>query len=183
MSVQIGQPAPDFEAEAYVRGAFEPKSVSRAGYRRRWVVLFFHPRDFTFVCPTEIHSFAALQGKFEQEDASILAASTDSFYSHKAWFESDSRLQDVAFPVIADTAHRLSEAFGVLQEDGAALRGTFIIDQEGVVRHVDITDISVGRNAEETLRVLQALRTGELCPASWRPGQPTLTIEAAVAAS
>lgn len=177
MTVQVGKLAPDFEAEAYVRGESEPRRVSLAEHRGKWVVLFFYPRDFTFVCPTEIQSFAALHREFEREDAAILGASTDSFYSHKAWFESDSRLRDVTFPVIADTAHRLSEAFQVLLDDGSALRGTFIIDPEGVIRHVEVTELGVGRNLEETLRVLQALRTGELCPAGWRPGQPTLTGE------
>ncbi len=147
------------------------------------VVLFFYPRDFTFVCPTEIRSFSALETEFELEDAVIIGASTDSFYSHKAWFETDPRLRDVGFPVIADTAHRMSRAFGVLVEDGAALRATFIIDPEGIVRHACVTDSNVGRSADETLRVLQALRTGELCPAGWRPGQPTLSVEPLAAAS
>jgi len=183
MTIQVGQPAPAVHVEAYVRGDGDPKAFSLRELSGKWVVLFFYPRDFTFVCPTEIYSFAALQPEFEQEDAVVLAASTDSYFSHKAWFESDSRLKDVAYPVIADTSHKLSEVFQVLREDGSASRGTFIIDPDGVLRHVSVTEINVGRSVEEILRVLQALRTGELCPAGWTPGQPTLTLQAAPAAS
>jgi AhpC/TSA family protein len=109
------------------------------------------------------------------ENAIVLGASTDSYHAHKAWFESDSRLTEVHYPVLADTAQTVSEAFGVLLDDGAALRGTFIVDPEGVVRHAGINDLDVGRNVEETLRMLRALRTGDLCPAAWHPGTPTLT--------
>ncbi len=174
-AVQVGRLAPEFEAEAYVRDEPGPRTVSLAEYRGRWVVLFFYPRDFTFVCPTEIRSFAALQGDFEREEAVILGASTDSFFSHKAWFESDGMLADVTYPVIADTSQKVSQAFNVLLGDGAALRGTFSIDPEGVLRHMDVCELSVGRNVAETLRILQALRTGELCPAGWKPGEPVLS--------
>lgn len=175
MTVRVGTQAPGIEVDAYVRGELGAKTLSLSDLRGRWVVLFFYPRDFTFVCPTELSSFATLQREFELEDTVIIGASTDSFHCHKAWFESDLRLQEVMYPIIADTSHRLSEAFEVLLDDGSALRGTFIIDPDGVIRHVSVIDLSVGRGVEETLRVLQALRTGELCPAGWRPGQPTLT--------
>lgn len=115
-----------------------------------------------------------LREQFEEAGARILAASTDSYWTHRAWFTSEPRLRDVAYPVLADTSHALARAYGVLQPDGAALRGTFVVDPEGIVRHVSVTDLQVGRNAEETLRVVMALKTGELCPAGWRPGQPTL---------
>ena len=104
----------------------------------------------------------------------MLAVSTDSFWTHRAWFQSHPQLEQVGYPVLADTAHILSRAFGVLVADGSALRGTFVIDPEGVVRHMAVSDQSVGRGSEETLRVLQALRTGELCPVNWRPGERTL---------
>ena len=175
MSIQIGKHAPNLPVDVYVRGEHEPRRVALAAYRGCWLVLFFYPRDFTFVCPTELQSLAELHAEFEREDAVVLAASTDSFYSHKAWYETDPRLRGASYPVIADTAHTLAEAFGVLLEDGTALRGTFIIDPDGVVRHALVNDLSVGRNPEETLRTLQALRTGELCPVSWKPGQPTLS--------
>ena len=175
MAVRIGKPAPEFEAEAWTRGAHGPKKVGLSQHRGKWVVLFFYPRDFTFICPTEIASFGAIQKDFERENGVVIAVSTDSFYTHKAWFESDPRLANINYPVIADTGHEVSGAFDVLLEDGAALRGTFIIDPEGILRHMSINELDVGRNVNETLRVLQALRTGELCPVDWKPGQSTLT--------
>jgi peroxiredoxin (alkyl hydroperoxide reductase subunit C) len=174
MSIQIGKPAPSFSGDAYVRSGSGPVPLSLAGYRGRWVVLVFYPRDFTFVCPTELQALAALDGAFAQESAAVVAASTDSYHAHKAWYEGDPRLAAVEYPVVADTAHRLASAFGVLLDDGTALRGTFIIDPEGIVRHVLVNDLDVGRNHEDTLRTLRALRTGQLCPAGWRPGQRTL---------
>lgn len=175
MPVQVGKPAPDVKAEYWVRGARSPNILSPSEFGGKWVVLFFYPRDFTFICPTEIAAFATLHADFRRENAVVIGASTDSFYSHKAWFESDPRLKDVAYPVIADTSHEVSRQFGVLHEDGAAMRGTFIIDPEGILAYLATTHDNVGRNVDETLRVLQALRTGELCPAGWRPGQATLT--------
>ena len=174
MSIHVGATAPDLIVDAYLRGVEEPQPISLSALRGRWVVLFFYPRDFTFICPTEIQEFAHLAPQFAREEAVVIGASTDSYYCHKAWFESDARLHAVAYPVLADTSHELSAAFGVLLADGATLRGTFIIDPEGVLRHALVNDLSVGRNVEETLRTLRALRTGELCPVSWRPGQPTL---------
>lgn len=127
MTIRIGRPAPEFSAEAYMPGASEPRAIRSSDLRGDWAVLFFYPRDFTFICPTEIQAFAALHQQFQDEGAVVIAASTDSYHSHKAWFESDPRLAAVTYPVIADTAHKLSEAFDVLLEDGSALRGTFII--------------------------------------------------------
>ncbi len=175
MTIRIGEPAPDLAVEAYVRGEPSPRKMHLSELRGRWLVLFFYPRDFTFVCPTEIEAFARLHEQFKKERAVVLGASTDSWDCHKAYFESDPRLKDVAYPVIADTSHKLSEAFEVLLEDGRALRGTFIIDTGGIARHILVNDVDVGRNAEETLRTLRALRTGELCPDHWEPGQETLT--------
>lgn len=175
MSAPIGAVPPAVKLEAWVRGMSSPQRISLADHRGKWVVLVFYPRDFTFVCPTELQSLASLQREFESEDAVVLAASTDSYHSHKAWYEGDLRLHAVTFPVLADTAHQLARAFGVLLDDGTALRGTFILDPWGVVRHVLVNDLDVGRNIEETLRTLRALKTGELCPVSWAPGEPTLS--------
>ncbi len=175
MTIHVGKPGPELTVETYVRGASEPRTISLAELRGRWVVLFFYPRDFTFVCPTELQSLARLHGAFAREGALVLAASTDSYHVHQAWYEADPRLREVAYPVIADSSHRLADAYGVLTEDGAALRGTFILDHEGVVRHMQINDLDVGRNVEETLRTLRALKTGALCPVNWQPGQPTLS--------
>ena len=178
MNVKVGSPAPKVELEAYRRGELEPVSVTLGGERERWVVLFFYPRDFTFICPTELAAFAELEDAFRAEEADVVAVSTDSYWSHKAWFETNAMVSRVDYPVVADTTHELSFGYGVLVEDGSALRGTFIIDPAGVVRHASVSDQSVGRSPEETLRVLQALRTGELCPVGWRPGQATLSLAA-----
>jgi alkyl hydroperoxide reductase subunit AhpC len=175
MSVSIGKPAPDFEAKAWQRGAEDPETVALSAFRGKWVVLFFYPHDFTVVCPTELSAFAIMAKDFEGEDAVLIGATTDSFLSHKAWFESDPRLESVQYPVLADTERVVSDAFGVLLEDGSAARGTFILDPDGVVRHITVNGLGVGRNVDETLRVLRALRTGELCPVAWQPGQSTLS--------
>ncbi len=171
--VRIGDKAPQFEEMAYVNGTM--KKIKLSDYNGKWVVLFFYPLDFTFICPTEIEGFARLSKEFEKLGAVVIGASTDSEYSHKAWFETDGRLKEVSYPVLADTAHRVSRSYGVLKEDkGVAYRGTFIIDPQGVVRYMVISDLSVGRSVKETLRALQALQTGELCPVEWAPGQKTL---------
>jgi len=175
MAIQIGKPAPDFEADAWIRGANGPRKVGLSQHRGKWVVLFFYPRDFTFICPTEIAAFGALQQDIEREDAVVIGASTDSFYTHKAWFESDPRLQGINYPVLADISEKVCRDYNVLLDDGVALRGTFIIDPEGILRHITVNELDVGRNVDETLRVLQALRIGELCPVGWKPDQSTLT--------
>jgi alkyl hydroperoxide reductase subunit AhpC len=174
MPVTVMKPAPAFDEEAYVRGNSSATRVRLADFAGKWVVLFFYPRDFTFVCPTEIQAFAKLHDQFESERAVVVGASTDSYYCHKAWFESDTRLADVKYPVIADSTHQLSADYGVLLDNGAALRGTFIIDPDGVLRHALVNDVDVGRNVHETLRTLKALRTGDRCPAGWAPGDETL---------
>ncbi len=174
MPVKVGTPAPAVVSECYQRGEDGPLHLDLEDHRGRWIVLFFYPRDFTFVCPTELHAFAELEPAFAAEEAVVIAASTDSYWSHKAWFESHPLLAGIEYPVIADTAHALADAFGVLEADGSALRGTFVIDPDGILRHASVTDQSVGRSPDETLRLLQALRTGALCPVAWAPGQPTL---------
>ncbi len=174
MSVKIGQPVPDISVDAYARRAMT--KVALSDYRGKWIVLFFYPLDFTFVCPTEIAGFAKVEGEFTKRNAVVLAASTDSAFSHKAWFERD--MPEVKFPVLADTAHTLSREFGVLLEDqGIALRGTFIIDPEGILLYQVVSALNVGRSVKETLRVLAALQTGGLCPVDWEPGQETLKVK------
>jgi peroxiredoxin (alkyl hydroperoxide reductase subunit C) len=177
MAVRVGQPVPDHSVQAYIRGERAPSEFALSSHRGRWVVLFFYPRDFTFICPTELASFAERHEDFLRERAVVLAASTDSYHSHKAWFESDPRLRDVRYPVIADTAHGLSGSFDVLLEDGATHRGTFIIDPNGVLLHMSVNEHDVGRSVDEVLRILRAFRTGALCPADWTPGSATLTSE------
>jgi len=171
MAVKIGQQVPDFTAEAYQTGDFNKFKLS--DYKGKWVVLFFYPLDFTFICPTEIKGFGTREEDFKALNAQVVGASTDSEHSHKAWFERD--LPEVKFPIIADTTHHVSRLFGVLKEDqGIAYRGTFIIDPEGILRYVVVSDLGVGRSVDETLRVLKALQTGELCPVEWKPGSETL---------
>src|SRR5262249_13179648 len=178
MNISIGQRVPSTELEAYVPGEPEAQRISLADYCGGWVVLVFYPRDFTLVCPTALRAFAELAPAFAEEGAQVVALSTDSYWTHRAWYQSHPHLAQVDYPVLADTAHTLSRAFGVLLEDGSALRGTFVIDPEGVVRHVSIVDQNVGRSPDETLRIVQALRTGELCPVNWKPGEETLQFAA-----
>ena len=179
MTIKVGDPAPPVGAEAYVRGEADPVQVEIGRRGDSWTVLFFYPRDFTFVCPTELRGFAALETSFDLEDARVVAASTDSWHVHRAWLETSPGLTGIDYPVIADPTQVLTRLYGVLDEkDGSALRATFIIDPEGIVRHASVTDPSIGRSPEETLRILQALRTGGLCPVSWQPGDPTLPMAA-----
>ncbi|MDO8462996.1 MAG: peroxiredoxin [bacterium] len=170
----IGQPAPSFTGvTAYEQGKRDFTEVGLADYRGSWLVLFFYPRDFTFICPTEIRGFATKESEFSALSAKVLACSTDSAWSHKNWFERD--LQDVHYPVLADTTHEVAEAYGVYNaQDGLAERGLFIIDPEGILRYIVVSSGSVGRSVDETLRVLKALQTGELCPVEWTEGTKTL---------
>lgn len=169
--MKIGDSVPDFTANAYVAG--EIKKVSLSEYKGKWVVLFFYPLDFTFVCPTEIRGFAKKEKEFQDMNAVVIGASTDSAFSHKAWIEKE--LQEVKFPILADTTHKITNQFGILKEDeGIAYRGTFIIDPDGILRYQVVSDLNVGRSVDETLRVLKAFQTGELCPVEWTPEQKTL---------
>lgn len=169
--MKIGDKVSDFTTEAYSNGKIE--KISLSDYKGKWVVLFFYPLDFTFVCPTEIKGFQKKIKDFEKLNAAVIGASTDSAHSHKAWFESD--LSEVKFPILADTSHKISKDFDVLlEEEGIALRGTFIIDPDGILQYQVISNLNVGRSVDETLRVLQALQTGGLCPVEWKPGEKTL---------
>jgi peroxiredoxin 2/4 len=177
VAVEVGRPVPDHAMLAYVRGAPAPIMFDLSSHRGSWVVLFFYPGDFTFICPTELGAFARRHDDFLDEGAVLLAASTNSCFSHKAWFETDPRLAGVRYPVIADTGRELSSSFGVLLKDGPPARGTFIIDPTGVLLHMSITEYDVGRSVDEVLRVLRAFKTGAMCPANWASGDPTLTAE------
>jgi alkyl hydroperoxide reductase subunit AhpC len=166
--VKIAEKAPEFShITAYEAGKFT--KVSLSDFKGKWVVLFFYPKDFTFICPTEIKEFAAMEEQFEKCDCGILGASTDSEQSHKEWFERD--LPQVKYPVLADTTREVSRAYNVLGTDGEAQRGTFIIDPDGVLRWMIVSDKSVGRSVQETVRALMALQTGQLCPVEWKPGK------------
>jgi len=167
----IGQPEPAWKALAYVKG--EQKMLSNEEFRGRWHVLYWYPLDFTFVCPTEIKGFQSLLGDFGDEKVDVIGVSTDSFYSHKNWFADRKTFpQEVTHPVIADTNHAVTRAFGVLKEDqGVAFRATVIVDDKGIIRSISMNDLSVGRSPKEILRTVQALKSGGLCGADWQKGQ------------
>ena len=170
----IQKQAPDFKAQAVLAdGSF--KEIKLSDYKGKWVVLFFYPLDFTFVCPTEIAGFGKLNRDFTDRDAQILGVSTDSDFVHLAWRKSHPDLHDLPFPMLSDIKRELSTELGVLDpEAGVAQRATFIVDPEGVIRFVYVTDLNVGRSPEEVLRVLDGLQTDELCPCNWQKGEDTL---------
>ncbi|KGX83443.1 peroxiredoxin [Pontibacillus marinus] len=175
----VGKQAPRFEMDAVMPNKeFEKVSLENIMKEDKWTVLFFYPMDFTFVCPTEITAMSDRYDEFEDLDAEVIGVSTDTVHTHKAWINTsrdDNGLGDLAYPLAADTNHKVSTEYGVLLEDeGVALRGLFIISPEGELKHATINHNDVGRDVDETLRVLQALQTGGLCPANWKPGQETL---------
>ncbi len=169
----IGQPAPQFKAPAVVQGG-DFKDVSLSDYKGKWVVLFFYPLDFTFVCPTEITQFRDAAKDFKALGAEVIGCSSDSVHSHKRWIKDD--LGELGYPLIGDITHRVARDYGVLFEDkGIATRGTFIIDPDGVIQYMGIHNLSVGRDVREILRVLTGLKSGELCAAGWKPGDKHVT--------
>ena len=173
----VGDRFPEFRLKAVVSSdpASAVQEVAHDGHPGRWKVVFFWPKDFTFVCPTEIAAFGRLAGAFAERGAQVLGASTDSEYVHLAWRRQHPDLQDLPFPMLADLKRELAGALGILdREEGVCLRATFIVDPEGVIRFVAVNDLATGRSPEEVLRVLDALQTGELCPVNWRRGEPTL---------
>jgi alkyl hydroperoxide reductase subunit AhpC len=171
--VQVGSPAPDFTLNALVGSSCDPEPVTLSKHRGKWVVLYFYPLDFTFVCPTEITGFNKAYKEFKKLNAEIVGVSVDSFYSHMAW--RDHGLGTLEYPLLSDLTKEVSRAYGVLlEEKGYALRGTFIIDPEGVLRYQLIHGEGVGHSVKETLRVLAALQTGANCPIEWQPGEATL---------
>lgn len=170
MFIQVGKMAPEFTADTVFNGVVS--KVALSDFRGKWVVLFFYPLDFTFVCPTEIVEMSEKMPEFAKINAVVLGGSTDSIYSHMAWMK---ELGNLNYPLLSDMSREISRNYGILvEEKGHSLRGTFIIDPDGVLRYHLVHDLSVGRNADETLRVLQSLQTGELCPANWKPGKKTL---------
>lgn len=167
----IGEQAPEWSAVAYVNG--EQKTVKSSDYAGKWYVLYWYPLDFTFVCPTEIKGFQELLDEFDDDDIAVIGASTDSFFSHKAWFtDRETFPQEISHPVLADTNHEVTNAFSVLKKDeGVAFRATVIVDDKGIVRSVSVNDLSVGRSPQEVLRTVQALQSGGLCGADWKKGK------------
>lgn len=175
---KIGHKAPNFEAEIYQQDNI--KKVKLSDYKGKWLILFFYPADFTFVCPTELGDLAERYEELKNLNAEVLAVSTDTIPVHKAWHDESETIKKVKFPMLADPTHKVSKSYGVLiEEEGVTLRGTFIIDPEGILRTIEIHGDGVGRSGTELLRKLQAAQFvnkygDQVCPANWEPGKDTL---------
>jgi len=180
MSVLVGKQAPNFSADAVVNGDF--KTVSLSDYKGKYVLLFFYPLDFTFVCPTEMHAFQEKLADFKKLGTEVIGVSIDSKFSHAAWLKTkktEGGIEGVAYPIVSDINKTISRDYDVLIPDaGVALRGAFLIDKEGVVRHQTVNDLPLGRNIDEFLRLSEALQFheehGEVCPANWSKGQKSM---------
>lgn len=180
MSVLVQKEAPDFKAQAVMPdGSF--REISLSDYRGKYVLLFFYPLDFTFVCPTEIIAFSDRAGEFEALNVQILGVSVDSHFTHLAWRNQPRKeggLGDIQYPLVADLSKDIGNAYGVLVPGGVCLRGLFLIDKSGVVRHQVINDLPLGRSVDEALRMVKALqyfeKNGEVCPANWKEGARTI---------
>jgi peroxiredoxin 2/4 len=179
-TAKVGQPAPDFDMPSTKNIEKLNENVKLSDYQGKWVVLLFYPLDFTFVCPTELTTFSERLDDFEGIGAEVIGVSTDSVHSHRAWLRTpreQNGVEGLRYPLASDITKQVSRDYGVLIEDkGVALRGLFVIDPEGILRYAVIHDLNVGRSAEETIRVIQALQTGGLCQAEWRPGQETIKV-------
>jgi len=176
----IGDKFPEFSVQAVVSS--NPKDafvgLDNQTYANKWQVFFFWPKDFTFVCPTEIAAFGELNSEFNDRDAVLLGVSIDSEYAHLAWRQQKAELKDLPFPMLSDIKRELTDSLGILDKKaGVAQRATFIVDPEGIIRFVMVTDLNVGRNAKEVLRILDALQTDELCPCNWQKDDATITVD------
>ena len=178
--LQVGKKAPDFDMPSTKDLKGLKENVKLADYKGKWLVLFFYPLDFTFVCPTEIKAFSDKVDAFKKVGAEVLAVSTDSVYSHRAWIQTGSDkggLGSINYPLASDITKDVSRDYGVLIEDkGIALRGLFIINPDGILEYQVVHALNIGRSVDETLRVLEALKQGGLCQADWKPGQKTLQV-------
>jgi len=176
--VKVGEPIPDFELKAYHNE--EVKDIKLSDYKGKWLILFFYPADFTFVCPTELEELAELYEDFKKDGAEVLSASTDTHWVHKAWHDESKAIGKIKFPMLADPTGKLSKAFGVyIEDEGVTLRGSFVIDPSQVIQAMEVHADGVGRKAKELLRKFQAAKFvaehgGQVCPASWEPGEDTL---------
>ncbi len=175
----VGDKFPEFRLEAAVslEKGKEFLEIHGGSFPGKWKVVFFWPMDFTFICPTEIAEFGRRDADFQDRDAQVLGASTDTQYVHLAWRRNHPDLKELPFPMLADTKRELASSLGILaKKEGVALRATFLVDPDGIIRHVCVNDLSVGRNVDEVLRVLDALQTDELCPCNWKKGEDTLEV-------
>lgn len=179
--LSVGEKFPQFKLKAAVTSDIKDAftEVSNETYKGKWLVVFFWPKDFTFVCPTEIKEFGNLNSEFADRDAQVLGASVDSEFVHLAWRQNNQDLNKLPFPMLADIKRELSQALGILDpSEGVSQRATYIVDPGGIIRFTMVTDLSVGRNVKEVLRVLDALQTDELCPCNWQKGQETIKVAA-----
>jgi alkyl hydroperoxide reductase subunit AhpC len=167
----VGTKAPEWNGVAYLNG--EEKALSSKDFEGKWHILYWYPLDFTFVCPTEIRGFQSELENFKDDGIEVIGCSTDSFFSHQAWFaDREIFAEEITHPVLADTNHSVTRAFGVLKEDlGVGYRATVIVDNEGTIRSVNVNDLSAGRSPSEALRTVQALMSGGLCGADWKKGE------------
>ena len=175
----VGQKFPEFHLKGVVSNDIENAftDITNDTYKGKWTVVFFYPKDFTFVCPTEISAFGELNNEFQERDAQILGASVDSEFVHLAWRNDHKDLKDLPYPLLSDIKRELSSSLGILDEaEGVSQRATFIVDPDGIIRFVSVTDLNVGRNPKEVLRILDALQTDELCPCNWEKGEETIQI-------
>lgn len=173
----VGQRFPEFSMTATVSTdtAQAFAEINNDSYKGKWLVIFFWPKDFTFVCPTEIAEFGRANKEFQDRDTQLLGASVDSEFVHLAWRKDHKDLKDLPFPMLADVKRELSQALGILDPNaGVSQRATYIVDPEGIIRFAYVTDLSVGRNVKEVIRVLDALQTDELCPCNWQKGEETI---------
>ena len=176
----VGDKFPDFSLQAVVslEKGKEFATITNNDFPGKWQVLFFWPMDFTFICPTEIVAFSDKKDDFANSDAVVLGFSIDTHFVHLGWRNAHPDLKNLQIPMVADTKHELCNALGILHKQaGVALRATYIVDPQGTIRHVSVNDLSVGRNVDEVLRILDGFQTGELCQVGWRPGQKTLNGE------
>ncbi|MGM5481597.1 MAG: alkyl hydroperoxide reductase subunit C [Nanobdellota archaeon] len=176
--VKLNEKAPEFKAQAYTDNTF--KEVSLEEYKGKFIVMFFYPADFTFVCPTELEDMADHYDEIQKLGTEVLSVSTDTHFVHKAWHDNSDAIGKIQFPMLGDPLHKISTAYNVLRdEEGLADRATIIIDPDGIVKAIEVTDEPIGRNAKELIRKLQALKharenPGQACPAKWNPGDDTL---------
>lgn len=185
MTISVGEQFPSFNLKAVDGKPFDKIDIDNVfvdvtdkSYPNKWTVVFFYPKDFTFVCPTEIAAFGDLNEEFQDRDTQVLAASTDTEFTHWAWRKHQPELRDLPFPMLADVKRELSTSLGILdKEEGVSQRATFIVDPDGIVRFSMVTDLNVGRNPKEVLRVLDALQTDELCPCNWSKGDNTIDLQ------
>jgi len=175
---EINKAAPKFDAEAFHEEKI--KKIALTDYIGKWVVLFFYPADFTFVCPTELGDMADRYDKFKELGCEVLSVSTDTVFSHKAWHDSSETIKKINFPMVADPTGKICFDYGTyIHEEGVSLRGSFLINPDGILKAYEIHDNSIGRSADELLRKLEAAKFveehgGEVCPANWKPGEKTL---------